>query len=259
VATDVAARGIDVNNLTHVINYGIPDQPEVYVHRSGRTGRAHNKGVSIIITSVKEKGRLRDVEKQLGKKIEHKEVPKGNEVISVQFEAFVEKISQPQEVSDEIEKLLPIAEEKLRDLSKEELIRNLAAFELSQLLGYYKDAHDLKAVSDREDRDGGRNKENFNRYFINIGKKDRVDVKTLINLVDSCFEERIELGRIDLMSTFSFFEIPKNIKPEDLSYKMNQKEYKGRPIRTELSQDKGERKGGGGHKRRRDNRKKRRF
>lgn len=257
VATDVAARGIDVSNLTHVINYGIPDQSEVYVHRSGRTGRAHNKGVSIVITNNKEKNRLRDVEKLLGRKFEHKEVPKGQDVISVQFEAFIEKISEPQEVSEDIQSLLPVAEQKLQNLSKEELIRNLAAFELGQLLDYYKDAHDLKAVSDQPERERHeRNKANFNRYFINIGKKDRVDVKTIINLVDSCFDERIDLGRIDLMSTFSFFELPKSIDPQELSYRMNKKDYKGRQIRTELSEDKG----GGGRDRRkgRSKRKKKR-
>ena len=240
VATDVAARGIDVNNLTHIINYGLPDQPEVYVHRSGRTGRANNKGVSVVIIHQREQSKLKSVEKKVGKKFVAKEVPTGKEVTETQLAHFLEKIATPLESYESVEPYLPLAMEKLEQLSKEDLIKNLVSFELEHLLSYYQDAKDLVKVEDRGERGNKRERgtrepeKDYTRFFINIGKRDEIKVPDLIRLVDSSLIERVEVGRIDLMKNFSFFEV-KHIEPQILIAALGQLEFNNRPIKVEVA------------------------
>ena len=152
IATDVAARGLDVNDLTHVINYNLPDDPDVYVHRSGRTGRAHRKGVSITIIHSREHGRLRDVERRVGKSIEKKRVPTGREICEKQLYHLVDKVENVEVEENQIKDYLPVIFNKLAWLDREELIKRFMSIEFNRFLAYYKDAHDINVEGKRPDQ-----------------------------------------------------------------------------------------------------------
>ena len=151
IATDVAARGLDVNDLTHVINFNLPDDPDVYVHRSGRTGRAHRKGVSITIIHSREHNRLRDVERRVGKSIEKKRVPTGKEICEKQLYHLVDKVENVEVEENQIKDYLPVIFNKLAWLDREELIKRFMSIEFNRFLAYYKDAHDINVDSKRPD------------------------------------------------------------------------------------------------------------
>lgn len=252
VATDVAARGIDVNSLTHVINYGLPDMPEVYVHRSGRTGRAHNKGICVSILHSKEKGKLAQVSRQIGKKIDEMEIPKGKEICKKRLLYLIEKISGKVEHDPEIDEFLPDVYQQLEHISKEELIKNIVTEEFHQMWAYYKNAKDLtydssSASSSGRDRRGNI-EEGFNRYFINMGRFDKVDKTEIIQFIDKTFlsekQQRVDIGRVDMLDKFSFFEI-KDIEPSEVLNILNGNTYNNREIRIEQA---GNSQGGGGRK-----------
>lgn len=170
IATDVAARGLDVNDLTHVINYNLPDDPDVYIHRSGRTGRAHRKGVSISIIHSREHGRLKDLERRVGKPIEKKRVPTGREICEKQLYHLVDKVENVEVEENQIKEFLPVIFNKLAWLDREELIKRFVSIEFNRFLAYYKDAKDIN-VEDRKKSDRRVKKEWEERG----GRKDRND------------------------------------------------------------------------------------
>ncbi|BDS12640.1 DEAD/DEAH box helicase [Aureispira anguillae] len=214
VATDVAARGIDVNNLTHVLHYKIPDQLENYIHRSGRTGRAGNKGTSIALLTSKETHKVRLLEKKIGQKFERRLIPTGEQVCEKRLFSLINKIATT-EVDEGIEKYLPTVYEQLEALSKEEILQKFVSLEFQRFLNYYKNAGDLnvtgkegKRREDRKRRD--RSNSNLARFYINVGSKHKITTPKMIGLInDSLRVKGVEIGKIEIMKGFSFFEIDK--------------------------------------------------
>lgn len=209
VATDVAARGIDVNELTHVINYNLPDDPEVYVHRSGRTGRAGNKGISIIIAHSREGRKIKDLERLISKKIEAKKVPSGKEIVEKRLFATIDKIENIEVDEAQIEPYMETISEKLAWMDRDELLRRFVSLEFNTFLEYYKHAKDLNiSESGREDRASRNgNVRGFTRFFINVGEKNKVKAPNLIGLINEKTRNRnIEIGKIEILRNFSFFE-----------------------------------------------------
>ena len=214
VATDVAARGIDVNELTHVINYNLPDDPEVYVHRSGRTGRAGNKGISIIISGGRESRKVRDLEKLIASKIDPRNVPTGEEICEKRLISLIEKIENIEVDEELIEPYMATVNEKLADIDRDALLKRFLTVEFNSFLEYYKNTKDITPEGDRGDR-GERGERNsrrggrdFSRFFINIGQKHNLRVPNLIGLINEQTRNRnIEIGKIEILRNFSFFEV----------------------------------------------------
>jgi ATP-dependent RNA helicase DeaD len=209
VATDVAARGLDVDNLTHIINYMLPDDNEVYTHRSGRTGRAGKKGTSIAIANLKEKHKIQQIEKQVGKKFNVKNVPLGKDICEKQLFHLIDRMEKVEVDDSQIESYLPAIYQKLTWLDREELIKKFVSLEFNRFLDYYKNISDLttpsKKKADKKSR--GSSAVGFTRFFINLGRMDNLKPTTLIGLVNDLTGVRdIELGEIEIRNTFSFFE-----------------------------------------------------
>ena len=249
VATDVAARGLDVNNLTHVLNHKLPDQIENYTHRSGRTGRAGNKGISIALVNGKEKGRLKAIERIIKKKFVETKVPTGKEICQNQLMHLIDKVHNIEVNESEINDFLPSIYEKLEDLSREELIQKFVSLEFNQFLSYYENSQDLNDLSSRSNSRARATDENMTRFFINIGRKDSLNPAKLIGLInDQNIGDKIEIGAIDILDTFSFFEIDKNFEDKTLeAFSANQPDFDGRSVNIEIT--KKERSGGGGRRR----------
>ena len=250
VATDVAARGLDVNSLTHVINHKLPDQIENYTHRSGRTGRAGKTGISIALVSSKEKGRIGAIERIIKQKFVLGKVPSGKEICQNQLMHLIDKVNAIEVKESEIVEFLPSIYEKLEGLTREELIQKFVSLEFNSFLSYYENAKDLNDLSSRDNSRGGRSvDENMTRFFINIGRKDSLNPAKLIGLInDQKITDNIEIGAIDILDTFSFFEIDKKFEEETLStFSNNQPEFSGRGVNIEIT--KKERGGGGGSRR----------
>ena len=216
VATDVAARGLDVDDLTHVINYGLPEDIETYTHRSGRTGRAGKTGTSIAIVHTKEKGRMKEIERSIGKTFEKGHIPNGKQICEKQLFNLVDKIEKVQVNEEEIASYLPPIFRKLEWLSNEDLIKRVVSLEFNRLLDYYADARELDIPDEKKrekEENGDRSKRNrpaqpgFKRLFINLGKIDGLYPNTLIDLINSNVIKRVLIGKIDLLTNFSFFEI----------------------------------------------------
>lgn len=224
VATDVAARGLDVNDLTHVINYSLPDDPEAYIHRSGRTGRAGKKGISVSIVHMRETSKLRQIENLAKKRFLRKMVPGGEEICEVQLMHLVDKVVQVEVNDSRIDPYLAAIKEKLTGLSSEDILKKFVSVEFNRFLAYYKNAPDLN-IRERESRKitkkqkgQGRNdfeKINFSRLFINAGKKQNLNASRLLGLInDNLRRKNIEIGKIDIQRKFSFFEIDSNYESE---------------------------------------------
>lgn len=251
VATDVAARGLDVNSLTHVINHKLPDQIENYTHRSGRTGRAGKTGISIVLVNNKEKGRVGAIERIIKQKFIQGKVPSGKEICQNQLMHLIDKVNAIEVKESEIEDFLPSIYEKLEGLTREELIQKFVSLEFNTFLSYYENSKDLNDLSTRDNSRGGRGtSENMTRFFINIGRKDSLNPAKLIGLInDQKITDNIEIGAIDILDTFSFFEIDKKFEDETLStFSNNQPEFSGRGVNIEIT--KKERGAGGGGARR---------
>jgi ATP-dependent RNA helicase DeaD len=220
IATDVAARGLDVNELTHVINYSMPDDPEVYIHRSGRTGRAGKSGISVSIIHMKEVGRLKQIEKISRKKFERKMVPGGNEICEKQMFHLIDRVVNVDINEGQIGKFLPLILEKFGEMSKEDIVKHFVSLEFNQLLDYYKNSRDLnvKAELPRDSfqrNDRGADRLSFTKLFINAGKKQNLNASGLIGLINQFSGRRnIEIGKIDIQRKFSFFEIDSNYEKE---------------------------------------------
>ena len=248
VATDVAARGIDVDDITHVINYQLSDEVEAYTHRSGRTGRAGKSGVSMVIASKSEIRKIRAIERIIKKEFIAKEVPSGMEICEIQLLHLANSIKNS-EVNDEIEEYLPNINDILEDVSKEELIKKVFSVEFSRLLNYYKRSHDLNAEVQGAERENA----DTTRYFINIGAKDDFDWMSLKDFLRDLLQlGKDDVYKVDVKGSFSFFNTDNKHRELVLGIF---KDFKldGRAINVEVSKDTGRgggrRDGGGGRKR----------
>ena len=245
VATDVAARGLDVTELTHVLNHKLPDQIENYTHRSGRTGRAGNKGISIVLVNGKEKGKLRQIERIIKKKFVEGKVPSGKEIVQNQLMNLIDKVQSTEVNESEMEEFLPSIYEKLESLDREELIKKFVSLEFNTMLKYYENSKDINDLSSKDNSRARTENENMTRFFINIGRKDNLNPGTLIGLInDQNIGDKVEIGSIDILDTFSFFEIDKNFEDKTLeAFAANQPDFEGRSVNIEIT--KKERSGGG--------------
>lgn len=238
VATDVAARGLDVEDLTHVINYGLPDDVENYTHRSGRTGRAGKRGTSISIIHLREKGKVRIIEKVIGKKFEVGTLPEPQEICTKQLYKVMDELERIEVNDTEIAPFMPEIFRKLDWLTKEDLIKRIVSREFGHFLRYYADAPVIEQPTGRDAKDGsgkadGRShrerrkggsegthqaEEGYTRLFINLGKRDNFYAREIINLVNRHVRgAKVEIGRIDLTNNCSFFEVPDADAPLVLS------------------------------------------
>jgi ATP-dependent RNA helicase DeaD len=261
IATDVAARGIDVNDVTHVINYSLPDEIENYTHRSGRTARAGKTGISIAIINSKEVGKIRQIERVIGKKFIKAEIPTGFDVCEKQLFGLIHKVHNVEVNEQQIEQYLPRIYDEFADLSKEDLIKRFASIEFNSFLEYYKNAPDLNAPEEsRLGRDGADsrsprgNRGDFTRLFINLGSVDGFSRGDLLGYF--CNQTGIvgrTIGKIDVKGVYSFLEVA-NEDSEKAFASFKDAEFKGRQVRIEVSADgdRGESRGGfgGGYKKR---------
>ncbi|GEP98203.1 DEAD/DEAH box helicase [Chitinophaga cymbidii] len=240
VATDVAARGIDVDNVTHVINYELPDDVENYTHRSGRTARAGKSGVSIAIISGRDIGKIRQIERVIGKKFVKAEVPDGFAVCEKQLFALVHKVHNVEVNEEQIDPYMTRIYEEFADLTKEDLIRRFASLEFNEFLAYYQDAPDLNVKEERRgDEHSMRSRSNgkFSRLFINLGSVDNFTRGDMLRfLCDNTGLRGNKIGRIDLKGVYSFFEVENDVV-EKVQQSFKKIEYNGRSVRIETSQD----------------------
>ena len=226
VATDVAARGLDVDDLTHVINYGLPDDTAVYTHRSGRTGRAGKTGISIAIIHSREKGRMREIERIIGKKFERREVPTPTHIIEKQLYNLADRIEKVQVNEAEIDRYMPGVSKKLSWLTGEDLLKRILSLEFNRLLDYYKDAPNIDFIDEKPDRkskdaerkerrtekdkDRRTAEKGMERIYVNAGKNDGFYAGNLIDLLNHIVPgKRVDVGRIDLMPGYSLFDVRK--------------------------------------------------
>lgn len=230
VATDVAARGIDVNELTHVINYNLPDDPEAYVHRSGRTGRAGKKGISIIIAHSREGKRIKELEKLIHKKIEKKPVPTGSEIVERRLFASIDKIENIEVDDQQIEPYMATISKKLGKMDRDELLKRFVSMEFNSFLEYYKNARDLNSAETSERGDTRDRSRNYTRFFISLGQKQKLKAPNLIGLInDVTNTTNIKIGEIEILRNFSFFEADSEF--EDLILKS----FKNEEVEVQIS------------------------
>jgi ATP-dependent RNA helicase DeaD len=265
IATDVAARGIDVKEITHVINYELPDDTEVYTHRSGRTGRAGSMGICMSIVHTRETFKLRSIERLIQSNIVKTEIPTGKDVCRKQFYHFMDKLLQVDISHGDYDAYLPMLQEKFADVSKEDILKRMAATEFDRFLRYYENSEDLNLreqkrgerrefVNDRGDsrgndrgrqrmdssRDGSRGRErspmpsgggNTTRLFVNLGTKDGFYKASFLQFVLDMSDLRKDvLGRIDMKEMNSWVEIDKDFAGQMIKA-VDGKSYKGRRIR----------------------------
>lgn len=250
VATDVAARGIDVDNITHVMNYQLPDEVETYTHRSGRTGRAGKTGKSLVILTKSELRKIKQIERIIGQSFTLQNVPSGEEICKKQLFHLVDEVSKT-EPNHQIDSFLPQLEEKLAEFSKEELIKKFFSVEFTRFFNYYKNQNELSSptASDRDFEGGSKgSRADETRFFINIGSKDGFDWMSLKDML----KEAVQLGRegvqkVDVMDTFSFFNVA-NEDADKVFEAFKSFELEGRNINVEITKDKGGKPRGGGRK-----------
>ena len=243
VATDVAARGLDVNDLTHIINFNLPDDSEIYVHRSGRTGRAGKSGIAIAIINTRETRKIKEIEKKGGIVFKKEMVPTGKDICTKQLYALIDKIEKVQVDETQIEPFLPEIYKKLDWLSREDLIKHFVSSEFNRFLSYYKNARDLNSNDnsrgerkDKRKRDDSR-RDNFSRLFINVGNKNDLTPARLMGLVNEGLNSgNTEIGKIEIMKKFSFFEVEKGVA-EKLQKALNGEVFEGVTISVEASQE----------------------
>ena len=267
VATDVAARGLDVDDLTHVINYGLPDDIEYYTHRSGRTGRAGKTGTSIAIINLREKGKMRNIEKVIGHEFQAGEMPTRQQICKKQLMKSIDNLEKVQVNEEEINEFMTEVYRKLDWLSKEDVLKRVVSITFNRFLDYYRDRPEIEIDNGNRDRKkdrdakGGKNgkgnrsrvaEPGFSRLFINMGRTDHLNPKMLMSLINEHIKGKVEIGRIDLMQNFSFFEVREEEADRVVRF-LNGQSYKGRGITVEFSDPgedakKSDRKGDSGRK-----------
>ena len=242
VATDVAARGLDVDDLTHVINYNLPDELEIYTHRSGRTGRAGKSGISVSIIHIKEKTKIPLIEKMIRKKFEYIPVPGGKEICQKQLFSLVDKMEKVEVNEAQIEEFLAVVYKKLEWLSREELIKRFVSAEFNRFLDYYKNAPDLNVKEqsrERRDKDDRRSSSDkkFTLFRINIGSMDGLNARDLIGLINEFTRNRsIAIGKASIMKQYSLFEADTQYMDAVLNA-FKKGSYEGRRIFVELARE----------------------
>ncbi len=247
VATDVAARGLDVNDLTHVIHYGLPDDIESYTHRSGRTARAGKMGISIAICHSRERGRLRDIERISHATIERKHLPTGQAICEKQLFHLADRIERVELTEDTtLDTVLPELVRKLDWIDREELVRRLMLLEHRRLLDYYESEEAIEEADDKgrlsgEGKEGKKRdkrnavaEEGMKRLFINFGKLDRMFPNKLIELINKCVPGRVKIGKIDLLPRFAFFEV-EEADAQEVIRSMSSYEVDGRRIAVDYA------------------------
>ena len=247
VATDVAARGLDVDDLTHVINYGLPDDIENYTHRSGRTGRAGKKGTSISIVHSREKFKIRNIEKEIGKQFEQGTIPSAEEICKKQLYKVMDQIVKADVDEEQIAPFMQDISRYFEYVDKDDLIKKIVSLEFGKFLAYYADAPEIGVVNSREGRgnkeDGrgrkgdGRGKkqatptsEGYRKLFINLGKKDGFYPGELMQFLNKNVHGHVAVGHIDLLQTMSYFEVPEEDAERVMKYIDGQR-YKNRDVR----------------------------
>ena len=247
IATDVAARGLDVNSLTHVINFSLPDDPEVYTHRSGRTGRAGNKGISVVISNSRESRKIKSIENKSQIKFIKMDVPSGKDICSKQLFKLIEKIEKVKVDEKQISPFLPDIYEKLNWLSREDLIKHFVSAEFNRFLDYYKKSRDIKSdnnsdrSSNNSDRSRRRSKD-FENLSVNVGRKQGITPIELISLVNRITKSNeIEIGSIDIRQSYTIFEIDKSIT-KSLIKSSSKLDHNGVDLKVTVSKEKIEKK-----------------
>ena len=248
VATDVAARGLDVDDLTHVINYGLPDDIENYTHRSGRTGRAGKKGTSLSIVHSREKHKIRNIEKEIGKAFEEGKIPSAEEICKKQLYKVMDQIVKADVDEEQIAPFMQDIDRYFEYVDKEDLIKKIVSLEFGRFLAYYADAPEILPVSsghekgqkreERKKRSDGKKGEKgprkaeagYSRLFINLGKKDGFYPGELMQFLNKHVKGHVEVGHIDLLTTMSYFEVPEEDAPRVMKF-VNGQQYKGRDVR----------------------------
>jgi len=260
VATDVAARGIDVDDITHVINYNLPDEVENYTHRSGRTARAGNTGESLVLINTREKYKINQIERIINQKFTAAEIPGPEAICAIQLESMIDKVKATRVNEEEIAPFIPHILADLEELSKEEVIKKFVSAEFNRFLDYYKKAGDLNAkASDRggddrgSDRDRGKRRErgrtdeNKQRFFVSLGEKDGLNPGGLLRVIcDATGLKSDTIGRIDIMPAFSFFDADKTDADKILA-QVHGADFEGKSMNIEKTQEKSQ--GGGGRSR----------
>lgn len=248
VATDVAARGLDVDDLTHVINYGLPDDIEYYTHRSGRTGRAGKTGTSIAIMNLREKTKQRNIERVIGHEFKQGVMPTGKQICEKQLMKVIDQLEKVHVNEEDIADFMPDVYRKLDWLDKEELIKRMVSLEFNRFLDYYHDREEIEVVSvekpkrkekAKEPKKGGRSRiaePGYARLFINMGKTDGFNPKDLMNLLNKNVHGHVVMGKIDLMQNFSFFEVEEE-RAADVARYMTGANYHGRKVTVELTNE----------------------
>jgi ATP-dependent RNA helicase DeaD len=262
VATDVAARGLDVNDLTHVINYNLPDDPEVYIHRSGRTGRAGKKGISVTLIHLREKGKLRQVEKIVNKSFFKKDVPSGKDICEKQLFSLIDRVEKIEVNETQIGEFMPVIYKKLAWLDREELIKHFVSVEFNRFLQYYQNAPDInvdeskhfedenrggdrrsrrRGRDERErdrNRDRSRGSNSYSRFFFNLGKKNGIGKRTIIDLINQQLPNKsVDIGNIEVLKSFSFFEVDSRFE-KDVLRAFKDSRYKGQKIGIDIAKKK---------------------
>ena len=241
VATDVAARGLDVDDLTHIINYGLPDDIESYTHRSGRTGRAGKTGISIAIINLKEKGKLRSIEKSIGQQFAKGEIPSAKDICKKQLFKVIDDLEKVKVNEEEIEGFMTEIYRKLDWLSKEDLIKRVVSREFNRFFEYYNGREEIAVVSE-----GGKKEKaaknirkaeaGYVRMYINLGKIDNFGLKGLMDMLNDHTRSRVDVGKVDLMKKFSFFEVDET-KTEKVLKAFEGLTWNGRPVTVEVASE----------------------
>ena len=230
IATDVAARGLDVDDITHVINYSLPDDPEVYIHRSGRTARAGKSGISIAISNESERRKIKSIEKKGGIKFVNKDVPTGVEICSNQLYKMIDKIENVEVDEKQIKPFLKDIYQKLEWLDRDELIKRFVSVEFNRFLNYYKEANKLQSKRSKKSEKKRGNKKSMTGFSINIGRKQRATPIDIISIINRALKSNdIEIGKIELNRYQTFFEIDKDFADE-LTSNIKKIDFRGNDI-----------------------------
>jgi len=244
VATDVAARGIDVSDLTHIINFNLPDDSEGYIHRSGRTGRAGKGGTSIAIIHTRETGKIKEIEKKAGITFTKEDVPKGIDICKKQLYTFIDNMEKVDVDEKQIEPFLPVIYEKLSWMSKEELIKHFVSAEFNRFLDYYKNAKDINVVerkkTEKTEKKERRSRGNagLTRIYINVGSKHNLNPGRLIGVINEALDTgSAEIGKIDIMKKFSFFDFEEKLK-DQLIKSLRGEQFEGVNLYLEVAKQK---------------------
>ena len=265
VATDVAARGLDVDDLSHIINFNLPDDFEIYVHRSGRTGRAGKKGISIAILHTREMRKIREIEKRTKISFSRKDVPTGKDICKTRLLSLIDKVENVDVDEQQIAQFMPDIYKKLEWLERDELIKHFVSTEFNRYLSYYKNARDINISNNSKNR-GKKRRDNPNRndrsltslsgYYINIGFQSKMNPGRLMGLINECLRSsNAVIGNIEIMKTFSFFEIEKEYE-EKLIKSFKGKKFAGISIQIEKDTGTGKRNSNSNQKSRRRRRQK---